>query len=141
GGTKNGMAVGEAVIFFDRRLAEDFDYRCKQAGQLASKMRYLAAPWIGSLRDDAWLARAGHANACAARLARQIADVPGLRLLHPVEANAVFLDLPEGAAARLRDRGWQFYAFIGGGVRLMFTWDTAFETVDALAADLRRAVA
>src|SRR4029077_6481718 len=51
GGTKNGMAVGEAILFFDPRLAEDFDYRCKQAGQLASKMRFLAAPWLGLLQD------------------------------------------------------------------------------------------
>lgn len=53
GGTKNGMAVGEAILFFDRALAEDFDYRCKQAGQLASKMRFLAAPWIGMLEGGA----------------------------------------------------------------------------------------
>ena len=50
GGTKNGMAVGEAILFFNRDLAGDFDYRCKQAGQLASKMRFLAAPWVGVLR-------------------------------------------------------------------------------------------
>jgi threonine aldolase len=63
GGTKNGMAVGEAVIFFDRELAADFDYRCKQAGQLASKMRFLAAPWVGMLEGGAWLNNAAHANA------------------------------------------------------------------------------
>lgn len=55
GGTKNGMAVGEAILFFNRQLAEDFDYRCKQAGQLASKMRFLSAPWVGLLEDGAWL--------------------------------------------------------------------------------------
>ena len=140
GGTKNGMGVGEAVVFFDRALAADFDYRCKQAGQLASKMRFLAAPWIGTLRNDAWRSRAAHANACATRLSRQIADVPGLRILHPVDANAVFLDLPAEAVARLRRRGWHFYAFIGGGVRFMFTWDTSFEIVDALSVDLRDAI-
>src|SRR5258707_241148 len=58
GGTKNGMAVGEAILFFDPRLAEDFDYRCKQAGQLASKMRFLAAPWLGLLQNGAWLRNA-----------------------------------------------------------------------------------
>ena len=62
GGTKNGMAVGEAVLFFDRKLAADFDYRCKQAGQLASKMRFLAAPWVGMLESGAWLRNAAHAN-------------------------------------------------------------------------------
>src|SRR5271170_1595473 len=62
GGTKNGMAVGKAILFFDPKLAEDFDYRCKQAGQLASKMRFLAAPWIGLIETGAWLRNAAHAN-------------------------------------------------------------------------------
>ncbi len=69
GGTKNGMAVGEAVLFFDRKLAADFDYRCKQAGQLASKMRFLAAPWVGLLESGAWLRNAEHANRCARHFA------------------------------------------------------------------------
>ena len=54
GGTKNGMAMGEAILFFDRKLAQDFDYRCKQAGQLASKMRFLSSPWVGMLETGAW---------------------------------------------------------------------------------------
>ncbi|KPB38089.1 Threonine aldolase [Pseudomonas savastanoi pv. phaseolicola] len=62
GGTKNGMAVGEAILFFNHDLAEDFDYRCKQAGQLASKMRFLSAPWVGLLENDAWLKHARHAT-------------------------------------------------------------------------------
>ena len=71
GGTKNGMAVGEAILFFNRKLAEDFDYRCKQAGQLASKMRFLAAPWVGMLESGAWLRNAIHANDSARYLADQ----------------------------------------------------------------------
>ena len=55
GGTKNGMAVGDAVLFFHPQQAEGFDYRCKQAGQLASKMRFLSAPWVGLLENDAWM--------------------------------------------------------------------------------------
>ena len=78
GGTKNGMAVGEAILFFDRKLAEDFDYRCKQAGQLASKMRFLAAPWVGMLESGAWLRNAAHANACARYLADQLSGIPGV---------------------------------------------------------------
>ena len=62
----SGIA-GEAVIFFDPSLAEDFGYRCKQAGQLASKMRFLAAPWVGMLESGAWLRNAAHGNACARR--------------------------------------------------------------------------
>ena len=100
GGTKNGMAVGDAVIFFDRALAEDFDYRCKQAGQLASKMRFLSAPWVGLLESGAWLRNAQHANACAKRLASKIEGLPGVQLNFPVEANAVFL-----RATGIRSRG------------------------------------
>src|SRR5208283_3343075 len=65
GGTKNGLGVGDAVVFFDTDLAKEFAYRCKQAGQLASKMRYLSAPWLGLLRDGAWLRHAAHANQMA----------------------------------------------------------------------------
>jgi threonine aldolase len=137
GGTKNGMAVGEAVVFFDRALAAEFDYRCKQAGQLASKMRFLSAPWVGMLRDGAWLRRARHANGMAALLEAELARVPGVRLLHPREANAVFVTMPEGVPAALRARGWHFYDFIGsGGQRLMCGWDAREEDVRAFARDL-----
>lgn len=139
GGTKNGMAVGEAVVFFDRALATDFAYRCKQAGQLASKMRYLAAPWVRMLESGAWLANARHANASARRFAAAIAGVPGVALTFPVEANAVFLVLPEMLAQALRERGWRFYTFIGGAARFMFAWDAKADRVDALARDLRAA--
>ena len=138
GGTKMGLPVGEAVIFFDRRLAEDFAYRCKQAGQLASKMRFLSAPWLGMLEDDVWLRHAHHANAMARRLADGLATLPGAKLLFPVEANGVFAELPAAAIAGLRARGWRFYTFIGaGGARFMCAWDTTPERVDALLADLR----
>jgi threonine aldolase len=137
GGTKNGMAVGEAILFFDPRLAEDFDYRCKQAGQLASKMRFLAAPWVGMLESGAWLSNAAHGNACAKRLETQIAGVPGVAPLFPVEANAVFLSASPEVLEGLRQRGWRFYTFIGGGGRFMFAWDAHPDCVDALAADIR----
>ncbi len=141
GGTKNGMPFGEAVLFFDAALAEEFGRRRMQGGQLASKMRYLAAPWLGMLENDAWLRYAAHANAMAKRLANSLATVPGTRLLAPVEANGVFVDLPLSAIAFLRERGWHFYEFIGAtGVRLMCAWDTPQETVDALVADLRAGV-
>ena len=137
GGTKNGMAVGEAVVFFDRALAREFEYRCKQAGQLASKMRFLAAPWVGMLRSGAWLERARNANAMAARLedALRAADV---EIVHPREVNSVFVRFPPGAADALRARGWHFYDFIAaGGSRLMCAWDTAAEDVAAFEADVR----
>lgn len=138
GGTKMGLPVGEAVVFFDRRLSEDFAYRCKQAGQLASKMRFLSAPWLGMLEGDVWLHHARHANAMARRLADGLATLPGAKLLFPVEANGVFAQLPAAAIAGLRARGWRFYTFIGaGGARFMCAWDTTPARVDALLADLR----
>ena len=142
GGTKNGLAVGEAVVFFDRALSDEFAYRCKQAGQLASKMRFLAAPWVGMLRDGAWLRHAAHANAQARRLDRLLAAIPGATLLFPLEANGVFVDLPAGVADALRARGWRFYNFIaGGGSRLMCAWDTTDADLEAFAADLREVLA
>lgn len=137
GGTKNGMAVGEAVLFFDRTLAHEFDYRAKQAGQLASKMRFLSAPWTGLLESGAWLRNAAHGNACARRLAAALADLEGVALMFPVEANSVFLSAPETVLEALRHRGWRFYTFIGGGARFMFAWDADLARVDALVADIR----
>jgi len=136
GGTKNGIAVGEAIIFFNRKLAEDFDYRCKQAGQLASKMRFLSAPWVRMLESGAWLRNAAHANACTRLLVEKVADIPCVELMFPAEANAVFLKLPPALADALRRRGWQFYTFIGGGARFMFAWDAQPDRVQQLADDI-----
>ncbi len=142
GGTKNGMAVGDAVVFFDRELAREFDYRCKQAGQLASKMRFLSAPWVGMLRTGAWLSNARHANEMAAALGRALREVPGTEILQKTQANGVFVRFPPGVAEALRAKGWGFYDFIGsGGSRLMCAWDTAPEDVAAFAADAREAAA
>ncbi len=137
GGTKNGLAVGEAVLFFDHKLAADFDYRCKQAGQLASKMRFLAAPWIGMLESGAWLRNAAHANHCATYFAAQVADIPGVRIASPVDANAVFIMASDAILDRLRARAWRFYTFIGGAARFMFAWDSEMSRIDELARDLR----
>jgi threonine aldolase len=137
GGAKNGMALGEAVVFFDRKLAVEFDYRCKQAGQLASKMRFLTAPWAGMLEDGAWLRHAGHANRCARMIAQAATALPGVRVKYPCQANSVFLDLPPAMVEGLRLRGWHFYTFIGsGGARFMCSWETREEDVEALVADL-----
>lgn len=141
GGTKNGMPVGEAVVFFNTELAKEFDYRCKQSGQLASKMRFLSAPWVGMLRGGAWLKRAGQANAMAALLEQELRVIPGVKLLFPRQANAVFVELPASQAEHLRSRGWRFYTFIGqGGCRFMCAWDTVEQDVKDLVADLRSGV-
>jgi threonine aldolase len=139
GGTKNGIGLGEAVIFFNRELAYEFDYRCKQGGQLASKMRLMAAPWDAALRSGSWLTNARHANAMAARLADSVAEVPGVTLIRRPEANAVFLMLSEKANAALSNAGWAFYRFIGGGARFVCSWSTTEDQVDRLAEAIRSA--
>ena len=142
GGTKNGLPVGEAVIFFNKSLAEDFAWRVKQAGQLASKMRFISAPWLGLLDNDVWLKNGRHANQMAKRLHDKFKTIPGVRVMFPTEVNAVFAEIPPPAQALLRERGWRFYTFIGeGGCRLMCAWDTKPETVDRLAADTAECVA
>lgn len=137
GGTKLGSPVGEAVVFFNRALGEEFAYRCKQAGQLASKMRFLSVPWTVLLRDHLWLEIAGRANACARRLEAGLRSIPGVEILYPVEANAVFARFPEHVHTGLRSRGWRYYLFIGGGARFMCSWSTTEEEVDALVRDVR----
>jgi threonine aldolase len=136
GGTKLGMACGEAVIFFNRDLAAEFDYRCKQAGQLASKMRFLAASWTGLLENGAWLRHAQHANQCAQRLASRLEKEAGLHAAHPLEANAAFISMPDALYRGLKERGWVIYNFIGGAVRLMCSWSTTDAEIDAFLADV-----
>jgi len=140
GGTKCGIGLGEAVVFFNKPLAREFDYRCKQAGQLASKMRFMAAPWRAMLADGSWLRRASHANACARRLAEKVGTLPGVRILYPVEANAVFLELPASVHDSLKAKGWAYYVFIGGGARFMCSWATTEADVNELAGDIAAAL-
>jgi threonine aldolase len=135
GGTKLGMGFAEAVVFFDKTLAVDFAYRCKQAGQLASKMRFMAAPWSAMLRSGDWLRYAAHANAQAQHLAREVAKLPGVKVLHAVEANGVFVQMPEVVSQELLARGWRFYNFIGGGARFMCSWQTQTHHIEELLAD------
>lgn len=135
GGTKLGMAVTEAVVFFDRELGENFAYRCKQAGQLCSKMRFISAQWLRILADDVWRKHAAHGNQLARKLADGLARFPDVEILHPVEANAVFARLPEPIKTGLKTRGWKFYSFIGGGSRFMCSWRATDGDVDALVSD------
>ncbi len=140
-GTKNGMALGEAILFFKKGLAEDFAYRCKQAGQLASKMRFISAPWLGLLETGAWQRNAQHANQCATYLAEQLTHIPGVTLMAPCEANAVFVAMPEPVIRELRRKGWQFYTFIGAGsVRLMCSWNTTIARIEQLIGDINEAM-
>ena len=135
GGTKLGMAVTEAVVFFNKELSQDFQYRCKQAGQLCSKMRFISAQWLRMLKDETWRKHASSGNALAKKLSDALGNLPGVQILYPVDANAVFAKLPDKMKAGLKERGWVFYSFIGGGTRLMCSWRTTEADVDAFVSD------
>ncbi|HTG44743.1 MAG TPA: low specificity L-threonine aldolase [Verrucomicrobiae bacterium] len=138
GGTKNGAGGGELVVFFNKELAREFDYRAKQAGQLASKMRFLAAPWAGLLGDGVWLRNAQQANAAAAELAGQLGGSAGLKSAFPREANAIFLHMPEKLVEQLHARGWHFYKFLEPDIyRLMCSWAMTAEEIGQFAAEVK----
>ena len=136
GGTKAGSSPTEAIVLFDTALARRFDARLKHAGQLVSKGRFLAAPWIGMLETGAWIARAAHANA----MARRLAELMPFPLAHAVEANAVFVEMDEPTLQRLHAAGWFVYRFIDGSVRFMCNWSTTPEMVEEIAAALKALV-
>jgi threonine aldolase len=141
GGTKNGTAAGELVIFFKKELALEFEYRAKQAGQLASKMRFLAAPWAGLLDDGVWLENARRANKRAKALAEKLTALLGTEPVFPREASAIFLRMPEELVAELHGRGWYFYKFIEPDVyRLMCSWAVSEKDIDDFVGDVRAAL-
>lgn len=133
GGTKAGMPPTEAVVIFDRQIARRFDARLKQAGQLPSKGRFYAAPFIGMLEGGALVRHAGHANA----MARRLASAMPFRVTHSVEANAVFVEMDADRLAALHAAGWFVYRFLDGSVRFMCSWATTEAAVDELAQALR----
>jgi threonine aldolase len=134
GGTKAGATPTEALVLIDHAVRRRFGARLKHGGQLVSKSRFLAAPWIGMLETGAWKARAAHANAMAARLA----GLMPFPLAHPVEANSVFAEIDESQLTRLSAAGWFVYRVLDGSVRFMCSWATTAEAVDELAAALRQ---
>ena len=134
GGAKAGLPSTEALVLFDRSLARRLDNRLKQAGQTASKGRFLAAPFLGLLESGDWEAGAAHANLMAQRLAAGISLGSRFVLAHPVEANAVFVRVPERAHRRLNELGWACYRFDDGSVRFVCSWATRIEAVDELVA-------
>lgn len=134
GGAKSGLASTEALVLFDKSLARRLDNRLKQAGQTASKGRFLAAPFLGLLESGDWEAGGAHANLMAQRLAAGIALGSRFVLAHPAEANAVFVRMPEAAHRRLNELGWACYRFDDGSVRFVCSWATRVEAVDELVA-------
>lgn len=126
---KNGGMGAEALIYFDPTQGEAAKLRRKRAGHLQSKGRYLAAQLLAMLDDDVWLRNARAANAGAALLARAAPD----RLVHPVEGNGVFLRVTADEAASLRARGFDFYDWNPGEIRLVVSWDQREADIQPLA--------
>src|SRR5215475_1145810 len=141
GGTKNGLIGGEAVVFLRPGLSAHFRYRRKQAMQLVSKMRYVAAQFRALLTDDLWRRNAEHANRMAARLAKAVAAIPGVRITHPVEANAVFATVPPEAVPALQEVS-PFYVWDDRicEVRWMTSFDTTEQDIDTFARAVRKIV-
>ncbi len=142
GATKGGAMGAEALVFFDKSRLSDVEFRRKQAGHLLSKMRFVSAQLLAYVQDDLWLRLCGHANAMAARLADGLANLPGVTLAYPVEANELFVRLPLPVIDRLKRAGARFYEWewelpegaISMLVRLVTAFDTRAEDVDALLA-------
>src|SRR5262249_34347171 len=134
----NGVAAGELGIFFDKESSRDFQYRVKQGGHLGSKMRFLAAPWLGLLNGDVWLRNARHANEAARELAQRLRNQAGIENVFPVESNAGFVQMDDELVRRLHARGWGFYKSVEPNIyRLMCSWSTSDEDVSMLVADFR----
>ncbi|MFI6345651.1 threonine aldolase family protein [Streptomyces sp. NPDC050560] len=142
GGTKNGALLGEAVVVLTPDGVPRMKHLRKLSMQLASKMRFVAVQLEALLARDLWLRNARHANAMAARLAEGAAQVPGVEILHPVQANAVFARLPHAAAERLQQRHrFYFWDEAAGDVRWMCAFDTTEGDVDAFLVALKEEMA
>lgn len=160
GGTKNGLALGEAVVVLDPSAVDGVEFVRKATMQLVSKMRYVSAQLLalfepvgdpvadvdGADADELWLRNARHANAMATHLRAGLGDVGGLTFTQPTEANAVFATLPRAVVAALRERH-RFYDWGPGEtperveVRWMCSWDTTPGDVDGFVTDVRTALA
>ena len=142
GGTKNGMMYGEAVVFCDPALGANAKFIRKQATQLPSKMRFVAAQFDALLTDDLWIRNAAHANAMAQRLAAATRDIPGVTLAREPEVNSVFVRLPAARIAKLQAESffWMWDETVDE-VRWMTAFDTTEADIDTFAATVRRVLA
>jgi len=143
GATKNGAMAAEAVVVFDPTRAADFEARRKRAGHLWSKMRFLSAQLVAYLETGLWLRNASHANAMAARLAAGLATLPAVRLVQPVQANELFVAMPERLIEALLADGFEFYRWLAPDdisdpvIRLVTSFCTVAADVDAFVAAAR----
>jgi threonine aldolase len=145
GGTKNGLVLGEAVVFLRPELGEQFKFVRKQGMQLASKLRFISAQFSALMEGELWLRSARHANEMADLLAERVRGLEGLEIVHPVEANAVFAKLPRAAIDSLlsdlpQEHPFYIWDDANDVVRWMCAWDTQPEAVEEFAAAVGRAL-
>ncbi|ARV61432.1 low specificity L-threonine aldolase [Nostocales cyanobacterium HT-58-2] len=136
GATKNGAMAAEAVVFFNRDLANTFRYRLKRSGHLFSKMQFLSVQLEAYIKNDLWRKNATHANQMAKQLAQKLTILPGVTLCHPVEANEIFIQMPEQVIINLIADGFKFYRWDGEDsttVRLITAFNTQEEDVRAFS--------
>lgn len=141
GATKNGAMAAEAVVFFDSALAKTFGYRRKRSGHLFSKMRFLSAQLEAYINENLWLRNASHANQMAKKLAQGLVGLPGVKLCYPVEANEIFIQLPEAVSSSLLADGFYFYHWGGEDsttVRLVTAFNTSEADVNAFIEATQR---
>lgn len=141
GGAKNGMMYGEAVVFFNRTLAPDFKYIRKQGMHLPSKMRFISAQFAALLSDNLWRRNAAHANRMARVLARELSQIPKIRVTQKVEANGVFAIVPPRFIPRLQKK-YFFYVWneATSEARFMTSFDTTEDDIRDLVALIRKTV-
>lgn len=138
GATKGGAVAAEAIVVFEKELAESLGYRRKRAGHLFSKMRFLSVQLEAYLKDDLWLKNARHANAQARRIADGLGAIAGVRIVHPVDGNEVFAEMPAKLADALEKAGFALEPWGGEAARplkrLVAAFDTDPKDADALVA-------
>jgi threonine aldolase len=127
GGTKNGLMGVEAVVFFDKKLADNFPFLRKQGMQLASKMRYLSVQMETLLTNDLWRSNAAHANRMAQLLERELKKIAGVQMAYPVEANGVFAKIPKHAIAKILER---YFFYVWNEEESMVRWMCSFDITE-----------
>jgi len=137
GGTKNGAMGAEAVIFFNKNLAENFLYVRKQGMQLASKMRFISAQFEALFTNDLWRKNAEHSNRMAALLQNEISKIPQVKIVYPVEANGVFAQIPRQAIAKLQKR---YFFYVWNDEQSVVRWMCSFDTTEEDVKEFARFV-
>uniref|UniRef100_UPI00321671AC threonine aldolase family protein n=1 Tax=uncultured Draconibacterium sp. TaxID=1573823 RepID=UPI00321671AC len=127
GGTKNGMMMGEAVLFFNPELTGQTKYIRKQSMQLYSKMRFVGAQFLAYFENDLWKETASHANKMAKLLEQKIAEIPEIKITQPVDANGIFAIVPKQIIEPLQN---QFFFYIWDDLKSEVRWMTSFDTTE-----------